>query len=246
MSIDSFILARLEKEGLQPSPEADRATLIRRVTLDLTGLPPTPEEVDAFLRTRSANAYEKVVDRLLTSPHYGEQMARQWLDFARYADSNGFQTDSSRQMWPWRDWVIKAFNDNLPFDQFTIEQIAGDLLPNATRDQIVATGFNRNHRLNGEGGIIAEEWRIENVIDRVETTSFTWLGLTLNCCRCHDHKYDPFTQREFYSLFAFFNNVPESGTIQGTSNRAGGNSPPTIDVPTPEQEVKLAKVATQT
>lgn len=240
--VDSFILARLEKEKLQLSPAADRATLIRRVTLDLTGLPPTPEEVDAFVNDKSANAYEKVVDRLLSSQHYGEQMARQWLDFARYADSHGFQTDSSRQMWPWRDWVIKAFNDNLPFDRFTVQQIAGDLLPNATRDQIVATGFNRNHRLNGEGGIIAEEWRIENIIDRVETMSFTWLGLSLNCCRCHDHKFDPFTQRDFYSLFAYFNNVPESGTIQGASNRSGGNSPPTIDVPTPEQEATLAKL----
>ncbi len=240
--VDSFILERLEKENLQPSAEADRATLIRRVTLDLIGLPPTPEEVDAFVSDGAPAAYENVVDRLLASPHYGEHMAGQWLDFARYADSHGFQTDSSRQMWPWRDWVIRAFNDNLPFDQFTVQQIAGDLLPNATRDQIVATGFNRNHRINGEGGIINEEWRIENIIDRVETMSFTWLGLSMNCCRCHDHKFDPFTQRDFYSLFAFFNNVPESGTIQGASNRSGGNSPPTIAVPTPEQELKLAKL----
>ena len=240
--VDAFILSKLEKEGLKPSPEADKQTLIRRASLDLIGLPPTPEEVDAFVKDTSPQAYEKVLDRLLKSEHYGELMALQWLDFARYADSHGFQTDSSRQMWPWRDWVIKAFNENKPFDQFTIEQIAGDLLPDAKRDQIVATGFNRNHRLNGEGGIIAEEWRIENIIDRVETMSFTWLGLTMNCCRCHDHKYDPLTQRDFYSLFAFFNNVPESGTIQGTSNRSGGNSPPTIDVPTAEQEVKLAKL----
>ncbi|OAI58115.1 hypothetical protein AYO49_01270 [Verrucomicrobiaceae bacterium SCGC AG-212-N21] len=241
--VDAFIFARLEQEGLEPSVATDKATLLRRVTLDLTGLPPTPEEVDAFLADASLNAYEKVVDRLLASKHYGEQMARQWLDFARYADSHGFQTDSSRGMWPWRDWVIKAYNENLPFDQFTIQQIAGDLLPNATRDQIVATGFNRNHRLNGEGGIIAEEWRIENIIDRVETTSFTWLGLTMNCCRCHDHKFDPLTQRDFYSMFAFFNNMPESGTIQGLSNRTGGNSPPTIDVPSEEQEAQLAKLA---
>ncbi|MCE9520702.1 MAG: PSD1 and planctomycete cytochrome C domain-containing protein, partial [Verrucomicrobia bacterium] len=240
--IDAFILARLQKEGLQPMPETDRATLIRRVSLDLVGLPPSPEEVDAFLNDNTPNAYEKVVDRLLASKHYGEQMARQWLDFARYADSHGFQTDSSREMWPWRDWVIKAFNENLPYDQFTIQQIAGDLLPNATRDQIVATGFNRNHRLNGEGGSITEEWRIENIIDRVETMSFTWLGLSMNCCRCHDHKYDPFTQRDFYSLFAFFNNVPESGMIQAGSNRSGGNTPPVIDVPTVEQEAKLVKL----
>jgi hypothetical protein len=144
-------------------------------------------------KTRRPNAYEKVVDRLLQSPHYGERMAMQWLDFARYADSHGFQTDSSRSMWPWREWVIRSFNDNKPFNQFTIEQIAGDLLPNATLDQKVATGFNRNHRINGEGGIIGEEWRIENIIDRVETTGFTWLALSLNCCRCHDHKYDPIT-----------------------------------------------------
>lgn len=241
-SIDAFILSRLEKEGLQPMPEADRATLIRRVSLDLVGLPPAPGEVDAFINDKSPDAYEKVVDRLLASKHYGEQMARQWLDFARYADSHGFQTDSSRQMWPWRDWVIKAFNDNLPYDQFTIQQIAGDLLPNATRDQIVATGFNRNHRLNGEGGSIAEEWRIENIIDRVETTSFTWLGLSMNCCRCHDHKYDPLSQQDFYSMFAFFNNVPESGMIQSGSNRSGGNTPPVIDVPTAEQEMKLVKL----
>jgi hypothetical protein len=244
--IDAFILARLEKEGLGPSPKADRATLIRRVSLDLTGLPPTPEEVDSFVKDSSPQAYERVVDRLLTSKHYGETMAMQWLDFARYADSNGFQADGSRTMWPWRDWVINAFNSNKAFDQFTIEQIAGDLLPNATRDQVIATGFNRNHRINGEGGLIAEEWRIENIIDRVETTSFSWLGLTLNCCRCHDHKYDPFSQRDFYSFFAFFNNVPETGTIVGTSNRQGGNSDPIIQVPNAEQEQQLAKLEANT
>ena len=238
--IDSFIAERLQEEKLTPSPEADRATLLRRVSLDLTGLPPTLAEIAAFEKDASPKAYETVVDRLLKSDHYGERMAMQWLDFARFADSHGFQTDSSRAMWPWRDWVIKAFNDNKPFDQFTLEQIGGDLLPNATRDQIVATGFNRNHRLNGEGGIIAEEWRIENIIDRVETTSFTWLGLTLNCCRCHDHKYDPFTQKDFYSLFAFFNNITESGTIQGSSNRSGGNSDPVISVPDTEEEQQLA------
>ncbi|MEZ5387561.1 MAG: DUF1549 and DUF1553 domain-containing protein, partial [Prosthecobacter sp.] len=199
-------------------------------------------EIEAFEKDTSPNAYEKIVDRLLKSEHYGERMAMQWLDFARFADSHGFQTDSSRAMWPWRDWVIKAFNDNKPFDQFTLEQIGGDLLPKATRYQIVATGFNRNHRLNGEGGIIAEEWRIENIIDRVETTSFTWLGLTLNCCRCHDHKYDPLTQKDFYSFFAFFNNVPESGTIQGNSNRSGGNSAPVIAVPDDEQQKRLAQL----
>lgn len=236
--IDQFIAARLEQEGLTPAPEATREILIRRVTLDLTGLPPTPAEVDAFLADTSPEAYEKVVDRLLQSKRYGERMAMQWLDFARYADSNGYQTDGSRYQWPWRDWVIEAFNNNQPFDQFTIDQLAGDLVPNPTRAQNVATGFNRNHRLNGEGGIIAEEWRVETVIDRVETTGMTWMALTLNCCRCHDHKYDPITQREFYQLFSFFNNVAESGTLQGDSK----NTDPLIVVPTDEQEAELARL----
>ena len=239
--VDRFIATRLEKEGLQMSPPADAATQIRRVALDLTGLPPSTADLSA-LSDWSDKKYEAYVDRLLASQHYGERMAMQWLDFARYADSNGFQTDSSRQMWPWRDWVIKAFNDNKPFDQFTIEQIAGDLIPNAKREQVVATGFNRNHRINGEGGIIAEEWRIENIMDRVETTSATWMGLTMGCCRCHDHKYDPLPMKDFYSFFAFFNNVPESGTIQGASNRSGGNSLPITNVATPEQEQKLAQL----
>jgi hypothetical protein len=169
-------------------------------------------------------------------------MAIEWLDAARYADSHGYQTDSSRSNWPWRDWLIRASNDNLPFDQFTIQQLAGDMLPDASRDQVVATGFNRNHRINGEGGIIAEEWRVETVIDRVETTGQTWLGLTVGCSRCHDHKYDPLTQREFYALFALFNNVPENGTIMGSSNRSGGNSDPLFEIPSPEQDVELARL----
>lgn len=239
--IDSFVLERLEKSGLMPSPPADKVTVLRRVSFDLTGTPPTPEEVATFLADRAPNAYEKVVDRLLASPHYGERMALQWLDYARYADSHGFQTDSSRMMWPWRDWVIKAFNDNKPFDQFTVEQLAGDLLPNPSRAQIVATGFNRNHRINGEGGIIDEEWRIENIIDRVDTTGQTWTGLTLGCARCHDHKYDPISQKDFYQLFAFFNNVTETGVIRGPSNRSGGNPDPNLEVPSPEQEAELAK-----
>ena len=243
--IDHFILARLEHEGLPPGAAAEKTTLIRRVSLDLTGIPPTPEEVAAFVADTSPRAYETLVDRLLASPRYGERMAMQWLDYARYADSHGFQTDSSRQMWPWRDWVINAFNENKPFDQFTIDQIAGDLLPAATRAQTVATGFHRNHRINGEGGLIAEEWRIENIIDRVETTGLTWLALTLNCCRCHDHKYDPISQREFYQLFAFFNNIAESGTIQGVGNRGGGNPDPFIKVPTTEQETRLAELDTK-
>jgi len=238
--IDAFARARLEKEKLTPSPEASRETLIRRLSLDLTGLPPTPKEVDDFLADRTPNAYEKVVDRLLASPHYGERMAMPWLDYARFADSNGFQTDTSRAMWPWRDWVVRAYNRNLPFDQFTVEQLAGDMLPNATRDQVIATGFNRNHRLNGEGGLIGEEWRVETVIDRVDTTALTWLGMTAGCARCHDHKYDPISQAEYYRLFAFFNNVPESGTL--AANRGGGNSDPAVTVAGPGQEAELAKL----
>ncbi len=238
---DRFVLARLEREQLEPAPEAALPTLLRRVALDLTGIPPTPSDIDAVLADRSPDAYERYVDRLLDSPRYGERMALQWLDFARFADSNGFQVDSSRQMWPWRDWVIDAFNRNVPFDQFTIEQLAGDLLPNATPQQILATGFNRNHRLNGEGGIIAEEWRVETVIDRVETTGMTWLGLTFNCCRCHDHKYDPISQREFYQFFSFFNNVAESGTLQGESR----NTDPVLAVATPDLARRIAEEETR-
>src|SRR5687767_13725220 len=203
--IDPFILARLEKDGLKPSPEADRVTLIRRATLDLTGLPPTPAEVEAFVADQSPGAYERLVDRLLASTRYGEQMALRWLDLARFADTNGYQNDTERAQWRWRDWVIDAFNANQPFDQFTIDQLAGDLIPDATLEQKIASGFNRNHRITLEGGVIPEEARVEYVIDRVETTATTWLGLTLGCARCHDHKYDPVTQKEFYQLFAFFN-----------------------------------------
>ncbi|MSU34270.1 MAG: DUF1553 domain-containing protein [Pedosphaera sp.] len=234
--IDNFILRRLDKEGLKQSPEALTETLLRRVSLDLTGIPPTPEELDAFLAEKSPDAYEKFVDRLLVSPRYGERMAAQWLDFARYADSNGFQADGSRQMWHWRDWVIEAFNRNLPFDKFTIDQLAGDLLPNATPDQIIATGFNRNNRLNGEGGRIVEEWFAETVIDRIETTGQTWLGLTLGCCRCHDHKFDPVTQKEFYQIFAFFNSCNESGVLESD----GMNTKPVLPLPSPEQEAEMA------
>lgn len=235
--IDAFVLARLEAEGLNPSPEADRITLLRRVTLDLTGLPPTPKDVDDFLADASPNAYEKVVDRLLASPRYGEHMARPWLDAARYADTSGYQSDGERFMWRWRDWVIDAFNRNQPFDQFTVEQLAGDLLPNATLEQRIATGFNRNHRGNAEGGIIPEEYAVEYVVDRVETTATVFLGLTLGCTRCHDHKYDPFTQKEFYRLFAYFNNVPEHGRAIKY-----GNSPPYIKAPTPAQQRQLDKL----
>jgi len=236
-AIDYFVLAKLDEEGLKPSPEADRAKLIRRVSLDLTGLPPTPEQVDAFLSGPSPNAYEKAVDRLLDSPAYGERMAQEWLDAARYADTNGYQTDAERYMWRWRDWVIEAFNENMPFDQFTIEQIAGDLLPDPSLDQMIATGFNRNHRGNGEGGIIPEEYLVEYVVDRVETTSTVWLGLTVGCARCHDHKYDPISQQEFYEFFAYFHNVPERGNAFKY-----GNSPPLIKAPTRGQQQELARL----
>jgi hypothetical protein len=245
--IDMLIRQRLQEAGLEAAPEASRETIIRRVTLDLTGLPPTLEEIDAFLSDSSDEAYERLVDRLLSSPRYGERMAQQWLDFARYADSNGFQVDSSRQMWAWRDWVINAFNRNHPFDQFTIDQLAGDMLPAPTQDQIIATGFNRNTRLNGEGGRIAEEWFAETVIDRVETAGLTWMGLTLNCCRCHDHKYDPISQREFYQLFAFFNSNEESGVLDSEGGTPGrGNSRPVHTVITPDHQRKLDELARET
>jgi hypothetical protein len=235
--IDSFILARLEKEGLKPSPEADKTTLLRRVYLDLTGLPPTPAEVNAFLADKSDGAYEKVVDKLLASPHYGERMAMAWLDLARYADSHGYHIDSHRDMWPWRDWVIRAFNENKRYDQFTVEQLAGDLLPEATQDQKIATGFNRNHMINFEGGAIPEEYLNEYVIDRVETTATTWLGLTMGCARCHSHKYDPISQKEFYQFYAFFNNVPEIG-LDGQR----GNAAPMLSLPTEEQKAEQRRL----
>ena len=216
--IDHFVLTRLEKEGLKPSPEADKATLLRRVSFDLTGLPPSLSELDGFLADKSPDAYQKMVDGLLASPRYGEHMARYWLDAARYADTNGYQYDTHRSMWPWRDWVINAYNRNLSFDQFTIEQLAGDLLPNANLDQKIATGFNRNHPITIEGGVIDEEYRTEYVIDRVTTTAQVWMGMSFLCARCHDHKYDPLSQKEFYQFFAFFNQVPERGHNGFTPN----------------------------
>ncbi len=246
--MDGFILKRLADEGLMPSREATPELLIRRMTLDLTGLPPTLEEMDAFLKAwnvdSSFGARQVVLgilaDRLLASPSYGERMASRWLDAARYADTSGYQSDGERSMWRWRDWVIDAYNRNLTFDRFTIEQLAGDLLPDTTLAQRIATGFNRNHRGNAEGGIVPEEYAVEYVVDRVDTTATVWLGLTMGCTRCHDHKYDPLTQREFYQLFAYFNNIPEKGRAIKI-----GNSPPVIAAPTAAQEKELAKLDLQ-
>ena len=242
-AIDAFLTQGLTAKGLKPNGDAPKATLLRRAALDLTGLPPSDNDLQAYLADSSPEAWSKAIDRLMASPHYGENMAMQWLDCARYADSNGFQSDTQRTMWPYRDWVIKAFNDNKPFDAFTVEQLAGDLLPHATRDQIVATAFHRNHRLNGEGGRIVEEWFAENVIDRIETTGSTWMALTMNCCRCHDHKYDPISQKEFYQFFAYFNSNEESGVLgdfggAGTTRR-GGNTPPLLSLPTEEQQKQI-------
>jgi hypothetical protein len=222
--LDRFVLARLSTESIHPAPQASREALIRRVTLDLTGLPPTPAEVQTFLADESPSAFETVVDRLLKSPRFGEHWARYWLDAARYADTNGYQYDLEREQWVWRDWVINAFNTNMPFNQFTIEQIAGDLLPDATDQQKLATAFHRNHPITIEGGVIDEEYRTEYVVDRVVTTSTVWLGTTMLCGRCHDHKYDPISQKEFYQFFAYFNQVPEKGN-SGFAPKLQVNSP---------------------
>lgn len=238
-AIDYFVLARLEKEGLQPSPEAPKETLLRRVYLDLIGLPPSPKEVDEFLADKSPDAYEKVVDRLLASPHYGERWARPWLDLARYADSNGYEKDRLRVMWKYRDWVINALNKDLPFDQFTIEQIAGDMLPNAGVDQLIATGFHRNTLLNQEGGIDPEEARFEVLIDRVNTTATVWLGSTIGCAQCHNHKYDPFTQKDYYRLMAFFEGAEYKIGYQSENDvNSRYVLEPEISLPTPEQEAR--------
>jgi mono/diheme cytochrome c family protein len=203
--VDLFLLARMEAAGLRPSAEADRYTLARRVSLDLTGLPPTLEAVDQFVKDKSANAYEKYVDEVLKSPAYGERWAQTWLDLARYADSNGFADDNPRVIWKYRDWVIDAINRNLPFDQFTIEQIAGDLLPNPMQAQILATAFHRNTLTNDEGGTSDEEFRVAAVVDRVNTTMQVWMGISMGCAQCHDHKYDPLSQEEYFRMFAIFN-----------------------------------------
>ena len=238
-AIDHFVLERLKEEGLELSPEAPRETLIRRVTLDLTGLPPTPAEVDAFLADQSPDAYEKLVDRLLASPRYGERMAADWLDIARFADTHGYQMDRYRAMWPYRDWVIRAFNKNLPFDQFVTWQLAGDLLPDATKEQRLATAFNRLHMQNEEGGIVEEEFRVAYVVDRVNTFGTAFLGLTFECSRCHDHKYDPITQKDFYQLFAFFQNIDESGQ---TTYFTDAMPVPAMLLSSDEQDAKIAEL----
>ena len=235
--IDRFVLARLERKGLAPSPPADPATILRRVTLDLTGLPPTVDEMEAFVADPSEDAYQAVVDRLLASPRFGEHRARYWLDAARYGDTHGLHLDNYREMWPYRDWVVDAFNRNLPFDRFVTEQIAGDLLPDANTDQRIATGFNRCHVTTNEGGSIAEEVRIRNVIDRTVTFGTVFLGMTLDCTRCHDHKYDPLTMEDFYSLSAFFNNI-DSNPMDG--NRK--DHAPVIRAPNDRQRQQLAEL----
>ncbi|MEJ6581915.1 MAG: PSD1 and planctomycete cytochrome C domain-containing protein [Akkermansiaceae bacterium] len=237
--LDSLVLKRLQKEDLTFSPEADQRTLIRRLSLDLRGLPPTPAEINAFLADQSPQAWENLVDRFLADPAFGERMTWPWLDAARYADSNGYQGDNERTMWPWRDWIADAFNRNLPFDDFTVWQIAGDLLPDATHEQKLATGFLRNHPINGEGGSIPEENRVNYVMDMAETVGTTWMGLTFNCCRCHDHKYDSLTQANYYGLFDFFNQTPVNG---------GGGDPqtkPVLAAPTTGQQGALAKLQTE-
>ncbi len=211
LPIDVIVSDSLAHRGLKMQPEADRATLIRRVSFDLTGLPPAPAEVEAFVADKSADAYERLVDRLLASQRYGERMAVDWLDIARYADSYGFQVDRPRAAWAWRDWVIASFNRNQPFDQFITWQLAGDLLPNATDEQVLATAFNRLHQQETEGGSVEEEYRVEYVSDRVQTFSTAFLGLTMECCRCHDHKFDPIAQKEYYQFFAMFQNIDEAG-----------------------------------
>src|SRR6516225_4946828 len=230
--IDHFILARLEKENLSPMPEANRAALLRRITFDLTGLPPTLEEIDAFVNDASSDAYEKVVDRLLRSPRYGEHMGRYWLDAARYGDTHGMHLDNYREMWPYRDWVVRAFNKNQPFNQFIVEQVAGDLLPGATLEQTVATGFLRCHVTTNEGGTIEEEAYVRNVNDRVDTNGTVFFGMTLGCAKCHDHKYDPISMKEYYQIFAFFNNMDGNNP----------QHPPVVRMPTPDQARMLAQL----
>ena len=243
-AVDAFILARLESAGLEPSAQAERARLIRRVSLDLTGLPPHPDRVDAFVADPRPDAYEILVDELLASPHYGEHWTRSWLDLARYADSNGFQRDGHRSVWPYRDWVVQAFNTDLPFDQFTVEQLAGDLLPQPTIAQKIATGFHRSTTVNVEAGTDSEQNRVNAVIDRVNTTATVWLGTTIECAQCHDHKYDPFTQADYYRLFAYFNNTAQETkeSKKGAGRQFVG---PSIELPQSEREAAQLAAAEQ-
>ncbi len=236
-SIDQFVKDAAAKKGLEPSPKADKTTLIRRATFDLTGLPPTQKEVQDFLADESPDAYEKVVDRLLKSEHFGERMAVYWLDAARYGDTSVMHADGPRDMWPWRDWVVNAYNTNQPFDQFSIEQIAGDLLPDATPEQRIASGFNRNHPSSDEGGAIPEELRVSYVVDRVKTTSNVWLGLSMECSQCHDHKYDPISQKEYFEFYAYFNNTSDPGM-----QTRKGNQTPVIEVPDPARDLRLKEM----
>lgn len=235
--IDRFILDKMEDRGLEPSKVASKETLLRRVSLDLTGLPPSPQEIEDFLADKSEDAYEQAIDRLLASKHYGERLALEWLDVARYADSHGYQDDGMRNTWPWRDWVIRTFNNNMPYDQFLIEQLAGDLLPNPSRDQLLATCFNRNHPQSQEGGVVDEEYRVEYVVDRTNTFGKALMGITVECAQCHDHKYDPFSQEDYYSLYAFFNNNNDAGIVP-----YNGEAAPTVMLPTKEEESKLAEL----
>ena len=236
--IDFFIFQKMKGVGLSPEKEASKEEWLRRVTFDLTGLPPSITEIDSFLNDDSNDAFDTVVNKLLGSSRYGERMAAWWLDGARYGDSHGYDNDLENSQWPWRNWVIESFNKNKPFNVFTIEQLAGDLLPNPSNDQLIATGFNRNHRIQTEGGAIDEEWRTEYVIDRVETMGTVWMGLTLSCARCHDHKYDPITQREFYELFAFFNNLDEKGFI----NNLRGSADPKVRYNEQEFNLEVSKI----
>ncbi|MEZ6095291.1 MAG: PSD1 and planctomycete cytochrome C domain-containing protein [Pirellulaceae bacterium] len=242
--IDAFVLEQMQIAGANPSPEADRATLIKRLYSDLIGLPPSPIEVRAFVNDPASDAYERLVDRLLASEHYGERLALPWLDAARYADSNGFQQDGDTWQWMWRDWVVKSLNEDLPFDQFTVWQLAGDLLPDATVEQKIASGFNRNHLLNGEGGAIAEEQRFNVLFDRVDTTATNWLGLTMACAQCHDHKYDPITTQDYYRLLDAFNRVPESGVPDYFSPRIRVGKP-VLEVLTDENRAQIAEFEKQ-
>ena len=239
-ALDALVLQGLDATGLALAPPSSRRALARRAAFDLTGLPPESAVVEAFVEDPAPDAYEAYLDRLLASPRYGEHLAAMWLDAARYADTNGYQTDGVRSMWRWRDWVIDAFNRNLAFDRFTIQQLAGDMLPGAARDQIIASGFNRNHRTTAEGGSVNEEFRVEYVADRAETTATVWLGLTLGCARCHDHKFDPLSQKEYYQFFAYFNNVQEKGMVWNF-----GNEDPLIPAPTPEQEARLSALESE-